>query len=44
MDNLLKSKTREEAPEPDYQETPAEDDPFADFGNNIELTDNDLPF
>lgn len=42
--DFLESKTREEAPEPDYPETPAEDDPFADFGDNIELTDNDLPF
>lgn len=41
--DFLESKQREQVPEPDYPET-EENDPFADFGDNVELTDDDLPF
>ena len=41
---FLENKPKEEAPEPDFPELPADDDPFADFGEQIELTDNDMPF
>lgn len=41
--DFLESKPREEAPAPDYPEDESED-PFADFGDNIEITDDDLPF
>ena len=36
-------KKQEEAPAPEYPENETED-PFADFGDNIEITDDDLPF
>lgn len=43
---FLESKPKEDRPAPDYNETTsiANDDPFADFGESIEITDNDLPF
>ena len=40
--DFLESKHREEAPAPDYPE--AEEDPFADFGDSVEISDDDLPF
>ena len=40
--DFLESKPKEDIPAPEYPE--AEDDPFKDFGDSIELTDNDLPF
>lgn len=38
---FLESKNKDDRPEPEYAEP---DDPFADFGDNIEITDDDLPF
>ena len=43
--DFLEPKPKEEIPAPDYpDERVSEDDPFADFGDSIELDDNDLPF
>lgn len=43
---FLENKSKEEQPAPEYPETVEriEEDPFADFGNSVELTDDDLPF
>ena len=38
---FLESKNKDDKPEPEYNEP---EDPFADFGDNIEITDDDLPF
>ena len=38
---FLESKGRDGRPEPEYNEP---EDPFADFGDNVEITDDDLPF
>lgn len=36
---------KEDRPAPEYTETPKqEEDPFKDFGDEVELTDEDLPF
>ena len=40
--DFLESKPREEIPAPDYNDP--EKDPFADFGEKVQITDNDLPF
>ncbi len=40
--DFLESKPKEDIPAPDYPE--AEEDPFADFGDSVTITDNDLPF
>ena len=40
---FLESKDREGRPEPEYDGY-EEKDPFADFGNDIEITDDELPF
>ncbi|MBE6147775.1 MAG: single-stranded DNA-binding protein [Firmicutes bacterium] len=42
--DFLEPKSKEDIPEPDYPEAMDENDPFADFGDQIELSDNDLPF
>jgi single-strand DNA-binding protein len=39
-DNPFDYQTQEEAP----QTTSVEDDPFASFGEQVEISDNDLPF
>lgn len=47
---FLDTKTSEGAkiPEPDYtttqEQTPEESDPFKDFGDSVEIDDNDLPW
>ena len=43
---FLEKKQTDEKPAPDYVESTKQDsdDPFTDFGNNVQLTDNDLPF
>ena len=41
---FLENKSREERPAPEYSEKAYEEDPFADFGDSIEITDDDLPF
>lgn len=38
---FLESRSREDRPEPEYAEP---EDPFADFGDSVEITDDDLPF
>jgi len=40
--DFLESKPREDAPAPDYPEP--EEDPFTDFGDSVEISDDDLPF
>ena len=40
--DFLESKPKNDAPAPDYPETV--EDPFTDFGNSVEITDDDLPF
>lgn len=40
--DFLESKSKSQIPEPDYLEK--ENDPFADFENEVEVTDDDLPF
>ena len=40
---FLENKTKDDRPAPDYNE-PKEEDPFAEFGDSVELTDNELPF
>ena len=43
--DFLETKPKEELPEPEYPESAKpEEDPFADFGESIEITDADLPF
>lgn len=39
---FLESKSKDERPAPDYPEQ--DDDPFADFGESVQVTDDDLPF
>lgn len=43
---FLDSKQSENAPlpEPDYASNKEENDPFAEFGSKVVLTDDDLPF
>jgi len=43
---FLESKPKDDRPEPEYDEydLQSEEDPFADFGDSIEITDDDLPF
>ena len=42
---FLENKSKEEKPAPDYQESSSPDeDPFAEFGDSIQIEDNDLPF
>lgn len=43
---FLENKEKEDRPAPEYSasDTKAEEDPFADFSESVELTDNDLPF
>ena len=43
---FLDQKQREEAPlpEPDFVPAKEENDPFADFGQSIEIDENDLPW
>lgn len=43
---FLETKGRDDRPEPEYDgyDAPTEEDPFADFGDSIEITDDDLPF
>ena len=40
---FLENKSKDDRPAPDYNE-PEEEDPFADFGDSVELRDDDLPF
>jgi len=40
---FLENKPKDDRPAPEYEES-NDDDPFKDFGDSIELTDNDLPF
>lgn len=42
--DYLESKPKEELPEPEYHGEPESDDPFKDFGNSIDITEDDLPF
>ena len=43
--DFLETKPKEEWPEHEYPESAKpEEDPFADFGESIEITDADLPF
>lgn len=43
--DFLESRPKEDIPAPDHPETADEEnDPFSDFGNSVELTDDDLPF
>lgn len=44
--DFLESKPKEEYPAPEYPEEQSydSDDPFAEFGDNIEITDNESPF
>ena len=39
---FLESKSKDDRPAPEYNE--AEEDPFAEFGDSVELNDDDLPF
>ena len=39
---FLENKSKDDRPAPDYNEP--EEDPFADFGDSVELSDDDLPF
>lgn len=41
---FLDNKPKDSKPAPEYAESTTENDPFADFGDSVELTDNDLPF
>lgn len=41
---FLDSKTKEETTPEVKQEVKVESDPYADFGQSIEITDDDLPF
>ena len=42
---FLENKPKEEKPAPEYQESSSSDeDPFAEFGDSIQIEDNDLPF
>lgn len=42
---FLESKSKDDRPAPDYpEEDKAEDDPFAEFGDSMQITDDDLPF
>lgn len=38
---FLENKSKDDRPAPDYSEP---EDPFADFGDSVEVTDDDLPF
>lgn len=39
---FLENKPKDERPAPEYPEQ--DDDPFADFGDSVQVTDDDLPF
>lgn len=42
---FLENKPKEEKPAPEYQESSSSDeDPFAEFGDSMQIEDNDLPF
>ncbi len=42
---FLENKPKEDKPAPEYQESSKTDeDPFAEFGDSIQIEDNDLPF
>lgn len=43
--HFIELKEKEERPAPEYtSESNSSEDPFADFGDSIEILDNDLPF
>ena len=44
--DFLEKKSQDDRPAPEYTEPEKEeaDDPFKDFGDTVQLTDNDLPF
>lgn len=39
---FLENKSKDERPAPEYPEQ--DDDPFAEFGDSVQVTDDDLPF
>ena len=43
---FLEKKSNDDRPAPEYTEAPTEEaeDPFKDFGDTVQLTDDDLPF
>ncbi|MDO4394902.1 MAG: single-stranded DNA-binding protein, partial [Mycoplasmatota bacterium] len=49
---FLNNKPKDERPEPEYdgyepaetEQNVKENDPFADFGESVEISDDDLPF
>lgn len=39
--DFIETKSKDDRPAPEYTES---DDPFSDFGNDIKITDDDMPF
>lgn len=42
--HFLENKSKDDRPAPEYAGSEPDEDPFADFGDSVEIADNDLPF